>query len=496
MTDTSPLWRFFTAGGFDQVRLDHGNDLLQLDQLDQKLWVALSCPTKGLEFDGKTLALVDQDQDGHVRAPELIAALRWTGERLNNPDLLAQDIGALPLSAIHTGHLAGAQLLAAARHVLAALGKEQADAIDLTDLAAYAGMQATLPFNGDGQITRNSTDNPALQALIDDIVNCCGAVADPSGQPGLTPALAEQFFTEAGNWLNWHTRPGGESSLLPLGGGTADALAACQAVSAKIEDFFSRCRLAAFAPRAGALLNGSEEEFRQLAARALTSADPTLAALPLAQVGSDALLPLDSGLNPAWSAAMARFRQLTVTPLLGERQQLSDAEWQQLNASLAGYAAWQAAQPATPVAALGPERLQTLLRGELRNELNALFARDLALAPEAAAVAELDKLVRFSCQLGTLANNFVAFRDFYTGKAPAVFQAGTLYLDGRSCDLCLKVLDAGKHAALASLSGIYLAYCDCARAGEKMTIAAAFTAGDSDQLMVGRNGVFYDREGR
>ena len=29
-----------------------------------------------------------------------------------------------------------------------------------------------------------------------------------------------------------------------------------------------------------------------------------------------------------------------------------------------------------------------------------------------------------------------------------------------------------------------------------MTIVAAFTAGDSDNLMVGRNGVFYDRKGR
>jgi hypothetical protein len=32
--------------------------------------------------------------------------------------------------------------------------------------------------------------------------------------------------------------------------------------------------------------------------------------------------------------------------------------------------------------------------------------------------------------------------------------------------------------------------------GEKMQIAAAFTDGDSDYLMVGRNGVFYDRAGR
>lgn len=40
-------------------------------------------------------------------------------------------------------------------------------------------------------------------------------------------------------------------------------------------------------------------------------------------------------------------------------------------------------------------------------------------------------------------------------------------------------------------------YCDCVRRGgtEKMSIAAAFTAGDSDQLMAGRNGVFYDRSG-
>ena len=37
-------WRFFRAGGFDQVCIDTGADLLALAQLDQKLWVALSCP--------------------------------------------------------------------------------------------------------------------------------------------------------------------------------------------------------------------------------------------------------------------------------------------------------------------------------------------------------------------------------------------------------------------------------------------------------------------
>jgi hypothetical protein len=48
------------------------------------------------------------------------------------------------------------------------------------------------------------------------------------------------------------------------------------------------------------------------------------------------------------------------------------------------------------------------------------------------------------------------------------------------------------------LAGAYLAYCDCTRksTNEKLQIVAAFTDGDSDNLMVGRNGVFYDRKGR
>src|SRR5208283_583503 len=42
------------------------------------------------------------------------------------------------------------------------------------------------------------------------------------------------------------------------------------------------------------------------------------------------------------------------------------------------------------------------------------------------------------------------------------------------------------------------AYCDCVRksTGEKMSVVAAFTDGDSDNLMVGRNGLFYDRKGQ
>src|SRR5262249_15619656 len=130
--------------------------------------------------------------------------------------------------------------------------------------------------------------------------------------------------------------------------------------------------------------------------------------------------------------------------------------------------------------------------------LAKLIAEDAKLEPQFAAIAAVDRLVRYCRDLFKLLNNFVSFRDFYGRKDKAIFQAGTLFLDQRSCELCLPVEDAARHALMAGLAGTYLAYCDCVRkaTGEKIQIVAAFTGGDSDNLMVGRNGIFYDRKGR
>jgi hypothetical protein len=87
-------WRFFRAGGFDQVRLETATELLSIAELDQKLWVALACPVKGVEFDARTLAFVDSDADGYVRAPELIAAVQWAGGRRHRGSLCGAGQGA------------------------------------------------------------------------------------------------------------------------------------------------------------------------------------------------------------------------------------------------------------------------------------------------------------------------------------------------------------------------------------------------------------------
>lgn len=406
MSDTPARWRFFRAGGFDQVRLETAQELAQIGELDQKLWVALACPVAGLEFDPKTLAWIDSDGDGFVRAPELIEAVNWACQRLQNIDVLAQKLNGVARSAIRSDDELGAQIMVAAQAVI-------------------------------------SAQSPPDEVLSVDAI---------------ATAMTIQRDKELAAW-----QQAGEGVRV-LQENTESAYAALVAVREKIDDWMTRCDLAAFDSRACDLMSGAPEVWAGLAAQSLTAQTAGIAEMPLAAIRTTPELPLSVGLNPAWSERMGHFQSQVLTPLLGERSSLSLADWRALQALWQPYEAWLAAKP----------QASELLEG----------------------LQTLEKLARYVRDLMELANNFVAFKNFYARQGKAIFQAGTLYLDGRACELCLSVADSAKHAALASLSNMFLAYLDCSRGAEKRSIVAVFTAGDADQLMVGRNGIFYDRQGR
>jgi len=96
-------WKFYRAGGVDQVQLRDGRDLRNLRALDDKLWVAVAMPVKGVHFDPKTLAALDSDGDGRVRLPEIVAAVQWLDGNLTNLDDLFKRGDQVALSAIKDG---------------------------------------------------------------------------------------------------------------------------------------------------------------------------------------------------------------------------------------------------------------------------------------------------------------------------------------------------------------------------------------------------------
>lgn len=497
-TSAAYAWRFFRAGGFDQVKLETGADLLALDQLDQKLWVALACPTTSLHFDARTLELIDTDKDGRVRARELISAVKWAGNLLKNPDDLVKGGDVLPLISINDATEEGQAIGSSAKAILVNLGKKDAHEITLADVADTAKIFAQTAFNGDGIIVEESATSSALKAVIKDILGCFGAETDRSGKPGISQAKVDQFFADAAAYSDWWKQGETDKALLPLGEATGAAAQAVKAVRAKVDDYFTRCRLAGFDPRAVNALNREEKEYVALGSKDITPDCADLAAFPLAHIETAKPLPLTEGVNPAWAGAIGSLQTAAVKPLLGDKAALTEADWSVLLAKLAPFEGWQAAKAGTSVEKLGVTRIRQILGTRAKDELTALLAKDKAEESNAAAIASVERLIRYRRDLHLLCTNFVNFADFYNRGEPAIFQAGTLFLDQRSCELTLPVEDAAKHATMAGMAGAYLAYCDCVRkgTGEKRQIVAAFTDGDSDNLMVGRNGIFYDRNGR
>ncbi|MFZ2541510.1 MAG: hypothetical protein WAW75_07000 [Gallionella sp.] len=497
MTPTH-TWKFFRAGGFDQAQLDSGADLLALKDLDQKLWASLSCPTRGIEFDAKTLDMIDSDADGHVRANEVLAAVTWAGGLLKNPDLLIQGADSLSLADIDDSGEEGKQVLASARHILKNLGKADATAISLADMADIDKRVAGLEFNGDGVICPKQIRDAGLRATVEDIIKCSGSVPDMSSEAGINRNISDKFFAEAKNYSAWLVTGERDAAILFMGDKTNAAAKVFHAIKGKVDDYFIRCQLAAYDGRAAVPLSRSTDDYQHLAAQNLSAQSIDVANFPLATVAANKPLPLTSGINPAWQEQVKALLEQIVVPQLGNKDNLSASEWSAICAKFSAFEAWQAVKPAGNLEQLGSARISGMLSSGHKAAIDDLIAQDKSVEGEVKAIRSVERLIRYQRDLFTLVNNFVSFRNFYTGKGKAIFQAGTLYLDGRSCQLCVKVEDAGKHAAYASMSGICLAYCECVRKGgaEKMNIVAAFTAGDSDFLMVGRNGVFYDRKGQ
>ena len=488
-------WQFFRAGGVDQLLIRNGADIAHIGELDQKLWVALACPTRGVEFDQRTLDLIDTDHDGRIRPPEVVAACEWVCRQLRDPDELMHGGDSIALASMAEGDVDGASLADEARRILEVRGKAGADTLTLEDVTDRSALLAAMRFNGDGVVTPDTADDEPTRAIIEQIIETQGALKDRNGKDGIDRPRAEAFFKAATALHEWQ----GGSAVMPGEASSAPAdrtLAAAQAVNAvrdKTDDFFARCRVAAYDPRAVPSLNPSTADYEALAAQELNLQAAGIVRLPLAPIEPGRSLPLLREVNPAWSELLRTLHRDAVQPLLQhEADQLTESDWEALKQRVASCQRWLDARPDTPLGNLAHDKVQLALDGQAA--VMALIEEDERMEPHNARIVDLEKLLRLKRDLLHLLHNFVSFKEFYRREG-AIFQAGTLYLDGRSCDLAVQVADPARHAPLAGLAKAYLAYCLCTRDGQKMNIVAAFTAGDTDFLFIGRNGVFYDRKG-
>ena len=280
-------WKFSTVGGVTRVNIETGEDIAHLNELDQKLWTVLSCPVKGLEFDEKTLTLMDADKDGRIRVNEVVTASQWLTKVLKDMNYLLEGKDTIDFSQVQDNTDEGKEVLESARLILKQLGVEK-ESISMADVAEYLA----------GYEEKCKADYTA-------------ANPDP------------------------HEPPYGDKS--------DDAEAAVNALRAKVADFFMRCKLVQFDEEASAALDVQVEKIAAISGSNLADNAAEISSYPLARPVKDAKLPLKGGINPAWQGAFATLKSLVLDVEFVGKESITEEEWNTVLAKVDAYTEWKAA---------------------------------------------------------------------------------------------------------------------------------------------------------
>ncbi|MBR5070213.1 MAG: hypothetical protein IKX25_12525 [Bacteroidales bacterium] len=251
----------------------------------------------------------------------------------------------------------------------------------------------------------------------------------------------------------------------PYGDKTADIDAAYKALDAKVKDFFLRGKLTKYSKESAPALDVQVASIEGISPANLTDKLAEIASYPIARIkeGVEAIA-LDEPINPAWAAQFE-----TVKGALDPKaKKLTEAEWNEIGAKLKAFEDYQ--------------------------KSISITEDDITVDEEQAAKQSVDKLLHLTRDFFTLLRNYITLQDLYNTQKWAIFQVGTLVVDQRTCDLCVRVTDAAAMAAQAAKSGMYLLTCDCVSksTGNTMKIIAAVTVGEVGDLFVGKNCIFYD----
>ncbi len=471
---------FSTIAKTIQVRLRNGADIAHLSELDRKYWLMLSCGTTAMGPDGAALAAVlDTNGDKRVRVPEILAAIDWLKPRLSSFDVLFEAAEGLSRSDISPESEEAKPLLQLFQHLA-----PEGLLTPLTIAKAFDTFRAA-PANGDGVVPVAAVDSK-YQPVGEAMLAVTGGKPAIDGTAGVAMETLDAFAAALEAYKAW--RAAQPNVAIPEGIAPAAAVAAVATLTPKVAEFFTNCALVRYNPAAReALIAPVQSEKLSEAPLALPAAELTA-------------LPFEGGINPCYAGEWTCVVSLAQALQPGA-EAMTPELWAEVQAAVAPFAAWAGAKPAGAdvFAALDEQVMALAAEPAVREAYAKAITEDAAQAPLAAAFDDLSRLLTLRLNFLRFLKNFVNVEDLYPPKACALFQTGTLYMDGRSCSLCFPIEKAiPAHAKDATPSNCCLAYCTLSRPSEGATrvICALFTAGTAESLSVGRNGLFVDLEGK
>jgi hypothetical protein len=493
--------RVFTRFGRSlHLRIDDAADLRHVLELDEAHWISTSAPIVTINADPAFLALLDGDGDGRVRVEELRSAVSWLLAHLNDHSRIRDGNTGLELASVDPAAPDGEEILLAAGKVCDRLGDTARSSISLGEVRSLLDSQEAGGLGYPGLVLPEAAPDGVVRGFLHDVLATMGGEEHPNGATGVDAKVLAKFSDEARAYLAWHDRAGadGDRQIMPLGDETPRVFALYQRLREPLDRFFALCELqavASFTPMeqpstgpAGKLESAGSDDLRAWVERA-----------PLATPTASGVLDLDGDLNPRFADDLRTFRELCLDRLPGaEGTRLTAARWEDVKYALAAHSAWAESCPQTRVAEIDIARLRAYAtEPEYYQAALALLEASQRRAIAHENLRLVEKLILYQAYLLPMANSFVSFPDLYDPESRALFEMGTLIMDGRHFTLSVRVPDRERHVRLSQQSNIFMLYVEVSGAdgSEPYEIAVPVTSGGKGRLQVGSWGIFQDIEG-
>ncbi|MGN0880320.1 MAG: hypothetical protein ACI4WT_12850 [Oligosphaeraceae bacterium] len=500
---------FRTVGKTFQLVVDSGRDFQDILDLDEALWGATSAPSAIFDGDPVFLGLLDPAKTGRITSNEIKGAIRWLLDKIRRPEAIRADFdGRLPLSELKPE--TASALLDSAAYILGELGAEDREHITLKQIRDFFATVAKRPFNGDGVVSQLGANEiaaqyPLFKDVVADAIAATGGTPDADGTVGATAKNVTDFVAAAADYLSWldaGALPAGasKSDILPMGADTAALAGLVRSADPLVTQYFKLSGLLGFDGRIEQSAMATKAKLEAFDPANQAEVDAYLASLPLSRPDARCRLAFAlEGINPVHRSLWHQVVEKVLRPVLGEGvEELSPEQWSQVKALFAPYEAYMASKRGGMAEKIPVERLrQYVAMTDLAAMSQEAAARDKLVTDKLAAAREVERLLLSWTYLLRLVNNFVSFPELYDTTRRAMFECGSLVIDGRWFNLAFKVDNVAAHQAMAKSSLICIIYVEVDRgAAGKMNVVLPVTNGSKGNLEVGKRGVFFGFDGK
>jgi hypothetical protein len=500
----APVMMFQRFGRSHHLRIETAEDLALLTKLDEAHWVATGAPIDCINCDATFLRLVDSDNNGRIMCSEVHEAIDWLLENLRDTSGVTERSMSLRLEAVDSDTGDGQRIRQSTGKMLSRLELPDAEEVTLSQVRQIKQQVESTPVSEAGVVLPRASRQEKIRQFLADVVAAVGGAEHPSGSPGVGAEQLEKFLSFAAAAVDWFDRgqmPSGaeKTEIMPLGDRTQAAYELLASLRGKIDQYFAQCEAVALDERFAQRMGWTEEELEDLDFDDASVIERVLQTAPLAKGRPDRALRLDEGVNPYYAGALERFRSKVMTPVLGEGGEcLSAGQWQEIKRFLAAHQEWVQARPEPKMESLGIEKLRDYLDERYAKAVRKLIADSRRTAFDLDNIRLTEKLILYQAYMIDFANNFVSFPHLYDPSSRAMFEMGTLVMDGRRFNLAVRVSDRTRHMEMARTSNMCLLYVTVVprSGGKEYEVAVPVTSGGKGNLCVHKRGVFYDADGR